>query len=496
MYSSPVLKAGFSTLAIAVAGVFVLESVAIGAGGVSVPGPGVAFTRAWRTENLAGDFSQAAEAYERLYKVPAKATPAKTGSKVSSSQLDRLRAAYRAGLCFEAIGNVRRAGFAYQWIERNYLQISTELHSKYPAGRGLRDHLSLLSERCALRSRRLKKPHAETEVEKSALNEVVREFEDYNRKDKKILEGFRQQVHEVRWRVSAADELVAQLRRAGVDVISPDRLPSSGEDAETLRSLVMALQKSEVIQGADSPLDFSSYLKRRFLHRALEALAREETDRAGREVSVSLALDNDYIPALRLQDALGRGGSISFLSEEARSSVLRQQKLHAGEVRVRARGYLVSDTGVPDRRARALRKLMSASRIFCCEPEAVIEEGELAQLIKRIQLGCLRNGGLGREESIETLLGTAREQLGTILGQAEELVALFSRSLFQKVSLSSRVDLRPEPMTVVLDLAGAIKNEMATTGEQGNRSRLERLKFKLDRLEGWFPQWKESIGGP
>ena len=51
-------------------------------------------------------------------------------------------------------------------------------------------------------------------------------------------------------------------------------------------------------------------------------------------------------------------------------------------------------------------------------------------------------------------------------------------------------------MTVVLDLAGAIKNEMATTGEQGNKSRLERLKFKLDRLEGWFPQWKESIGGP
>ena len=149
MYSSPVLKAGFSTLAIAVAGVFVLESVAIGAGGVSVPGPGVAFTRAWRTENLAGDFSQAAEDYERLYKVPAKVAPEKTGSKVSSPQLDRLRAAYRAELCFEAIGNVRRAGFAYQWIERNYSQISNELHSKYPAGRGLRDHLSLLSERCS-----------------------------------------------------------------------------------------------------------------------------------------------------------------------------------------------------------------------------------------------------------------------------------------------------------------------------------------------------------
>lgn len=496
MYSSPVLKAGFTTLAVAVAGVFVLEPVALGAGGVSVPAPGVAFTRAWRTENLSGDFAQAAEAYERLYKVPAKALAAKAGSRVSSPQLDRLRAAYRAGLCFEAIGNVRRAGFAYQWIERSYSPISNELYSKYSAGRGLQDYLILLSERCSLRSRRLKEPPAETEVEKSAVNEVVREFEDYNGKDKKILEGFRQQVHELRWRVAAADELAAQLRRAGVDVISPDRLSSSGEEAETLRSLVAALQQSEVIQGADSQLDFSSYLKRRFLHRALEALAREETDRAGREVSISLALDKDYVPALRLQDALGRGGSISFLSEEARRSILRQQRLHAGEVRGRARGYLVSDAGAPDRRARTLRKLMSASRIFCCEPEAVIEDGELAQLIKRIQLGCLRNGGLGREESIEKLLGIAREQLGTILGQAEELVALFSRSLFQKVSLSSRVDLRPEPMTVVLDLAGAVKNEMAAAGELGNKSRLERLRFKLDRLAGWFPQWKEFIGGP
>ena len=77
-----------------------LESVAMGAGGVSVPAPGVAFTRAWRTENLSGDFAQAAEAYERLYKVPAKALAAKAGSTVSSPQLDRLRAAYRGGALF------------------------------------------------------------------------------------------------------------------------------------------------------------------------------------------------------------------------------------------------------------------------------------------------------------------------------------------------------------------------------------------------------------
>ena len=51
-------------------------------------------------------------------------------------------------------------------------------------------------------------------------------------------------------------------------------------------------------------------------------------------------------------------------------------------------------------------------------------------------------------------------------------------------------------MTVVLDLAGAMKNEMAAAGDLGNKSRLERLRFKLDRLEGWFPHWKESIRGP
>ena len=72
---------------------------------------------------------------------------------------------------------------------------------------------------------------------------------------------------------------------------------------------------------------------------------------------------------------------------------------------------------------------MSASRVFSCEPEAVIEDGELSLLLKRIHLGCLRSGGLSREQPIKDLLGTAREQLGTILGQAEELVALYSLSL-------------------------------------------------------------------
>ena len=145
---------------------------------------------------------------------------------------------------------------------------------------------------------------------------------------------------------------------------------------------------------------------------------------------------------------------------------------------------------------RALRKLMSASRVFSCEPEAVIEDGELSLLLKRIHLGCLRSGGLSREQPIKDLLGTAREQLGTILGQAEELVALYSRSLFQKVALSGQADLRQEPVTAVLDLAGAIKIEMTAAGELGNQSRLERLSFKLDRLEGWFPHWKEFIRGP
>lgn len=456
-----------------------------------MPGPGIAFTRAWQIENLDGDFSKAAEEYERLYKLSAKAA-----SPAYSAQLDRLRAAYRAGLCFEALGNVRRAHFAYQWLDRSHLQIGNDLRSKYPFDRDLRNYLRTLNERCSLRSLRLQAAEPEVEVERSGVKEVIGEFEEYNRNDEKILENYRQQVLETRWRVAACDELAGQLRRAGVDVLFPDRLESSGPDSEQLRSRVKSLQQSAVLLGADNPLDLSTYLKRRFLHRALDALAREEADRAGREVSIALALDADYIPALRLQDSLGRGGSISFLVRAARDAASRQQKLHAGELRAQARRYLSLDGGVPDRRHRGLRKLMSAGRIFCSAPDAVIADGELSQLIARIRLGCLRNGGLKKEETIEKLMATARDQIGTVLGLAEELVDLFSRDLFQQVSLRKQGNTRQEPVTAVLNLAGAIKNEVADARGRANKFRMERLEFKLDRLEGWFPQLKEFIRGP
>lgn len=491
MYSSSFLKSGSSFLAVAVTAFFAAGSAAIGAGGVSAPGPGIAFTRAWQTENLDGDFSQAAEEYERLYKLPAKAD-----SPAYSPRLDRLRSAYRAGLCFEAIGNVRRARFAYQWIERNHVQITSSLRSKYPSDRSLQDYLRILNERCSLRSRRLKAAEPEAEVETRALDEVVAEFEEYNRKDKKILESFRQQVYEVSWRAAAGEELVGQLSRAGIEVLFPDRLATSGPDAGQLKSLVVSLQQSEVVQGSGNPLDLSTYLKRRFLQRALDALGREETDTAGRELSIALALDAGYAPALNLRDTLGRGGSISFLVRDARDTASRQQKRHAGEVRVKARGYLGSDAEASGRRARALRKLMSASRIFCLEPDAVISDGELSKLIARIRLGCLRSGGLEREKTIGKLLETTRAQLRTVLGLAEELVDLFSRGLFQQVSLRSRGGIRQEQVAAVLELAGAIKNEANDARVKANKSRMERLEFKLDRLEGWFPELKEFIRGP
>ena len=107
------------------------------------------FLESWEKENLEGDFAGAAEEYEELYRRPSQ--PASDVSQSRSGPLDRLRAAYRAGLCFETVGNLNRARFAYQWIERNYSRIRIDLLLEFPADRGLLDSLTMLRERTALR---------------------------------------------------------------------------------------------------------------------------------------------------------------------------------------------------------------------------------------------------------------------------------------------------------------------------------------------------------
>ena len=193
----------------------------------------MAFTRVWEKENLEGDFSEAAEEYERLYRGSGLPPSAGVSPHVGSRQLARLRAAYRAGLGFEAVGTLKRARFAYQWLERNHSQIGIDLVLKYRGDRGLRDTLSILTERSALRFRSLKEAEAEAEaeIERIAIVEVLEEFSGYNRKDTQNLESCRQQILEQRWRVGAADELAEELGRAGVNGIFSDRLESSGPEA-------------------------------------------------------------------------------------------------------------------------------------------------------------------------------------------------------------------------------------------------------------------------
>ena len=155
-------KSGFFSRLIPVAAVafFAALPAAVGSGISSALRPGTAFTRAWEKENLEGDFSEAAEEYERLYRGSGLPPSAGVSPHVGSRQLDRLRAAYRAGLCFEAVGTLQRARFAYQWLERNHSQIGTDLFLKYRGDRGLRDTLSILKERSALRFRSLKEAEA------------------------------------------------------------------------------------------------------------------------------------------------------------------------------------------------------------------------------------------------------------------------------------------------------------------------------------------------
>ena len=94
---------------------------------------------------------------------------------------------------------------------------------------------------------------------------------------------------------------------------------------------MVALQKGISLKGGEEqPSGLRSYLTSCFLQRSLDALALEDTDRAGRELSVALTIDPDYVPALSLQAALDGRGAVSILAASALRRTARRQGLRAG----------------------------------------------------------------------------------------------------------------------------------------------------------------------
>ncbi len=67
------------------------------------------FSDAWYTETFVGDVPAALEQYTRLFDVPDEDVPVET----------RRKAAFRAGVCAEKLGDLRRARIAYSWFRMN-----------------------------------------------------------------------------------------------------------------------------------------------------------------------------------------------------------------------------------------------------------------------------------------------------------------------------------------------------------------------------------------
>lgn len=465
-------------------------SVAMGAG-ATVLAPGAELLKAWQMENLEGDFVGAAEEYYKLYRRSRPSANGEAGQS-SSATLDRLRAAYRAGLCFEAVGNLNRARSAYQWLERNHSRLRIDLLLNYPGNRELQDFLTMLKERSALRFSSLKEPEAQSELDRVAIAVVLEKFREYNRGDTNNLESFRQQILEQRWRVAAADELAAELDRGGVTGFFSDRLDSSGPRGEELRSLVTSMQKVISQKSGDKPYDLRGYLRSCFLQRALDALALEETDRAGRELSVALVIDPDYRPALSLQAILDGRGAVTFLATSALLRSERREKLRASEVRRQARS-LVSKAESLDRRDQVLHELFRASRVCYSETASVLADEEISRLRSRVKLGCIERAGVLKKKEVEEMLVVMREQIRSSLGLCEELVSLSSRVLFQKNYLLGEGLSEAIPAPAIIGVAQAIKNETRDARVRSDKLRLDRLEFKLALLEGWFPEIKELI---
>ena len=68
--------------------------------------------------------------------------------------------------------------------------------------------------------------------------------------------------------------------------------------------------------------------------------------------------------------------------------------------------------------------------------------------------------------------------------------------MFQKNYLCNEGLSGAPSVAAVLGVTQAIKNETRDGRIRADKLRLEKLEFKLELLEGWFPELKEFIGAP
>jgi hypothetical protein len=445
---------------------------------LAVPTPLPDFSDVWNREVLEGDAAGAGEQYARIYQSPFQEPPAGV----------RRKAAFRAGICFEKIGQLENARHAYSWL------VSGGGEGDVPVANLLATDLLApadpLAAKALVRLRVLRGVEAEASVReavktrleslratvvKLAARGAVLEREVASRREKVLaLEALRQRFEDQGATFSfAASAASGGLQGLGEKLIQALKGQFSPEEEPRLE----ALRKP---------------LANRFLRRGLAAGAARDRRRAADDLEKCLALATEPTGAGELRDwILNQALESSSLPGMAGRRLLEVHLREWGGAQRELRAAIESAERLARERRRpdlALVDLFKARESLDWHPPAVREEAEIRALEERgAQLLLLLGEGAASEEVLAEVWHDHRRGVDGILELATELVDLAGEEirLQSPLSVSGPAGLASLSRKEFKRLLTGARESLARGADE---EQLERSLWVIVTALGWLPQ--------
>jgi len=501
--------------------------------GLPAPSARVGIASIWQKEVIDGKVGQAAREYEQLYSRGTVPADVGVSRDFAATLVERLRAAYRAGRCFEVLDNSVRAERAYNWLVREFERFprratnaDTPRRDAVPSLRVLRDRAVVSLRRLDRRTDPSSSDPSSSDPSSSDPSSSGGEFVDALRraslKDARMLERIRQEVLELRRSVGATRDLLASLARRGVrprlglDLAvrgsrfspGPDfrRGDDISEGTAALHALLTTVTGSPTVSGSDRGRETQlrkSLLDQLWL-RALAAAAEGRLAGSRRLATTVVMVDPAFSRARWLLRTLDDGREPSALTDDAVREAQRYRRELRSETRREARRFLAQAERWGKKRDRAIRMIARAheaiQRATCgaesSDPDR-LDDSELASLLEVTRLRASERAGRDSAAEVRELFDGVEDRGREMVELLSELVELFVEEWAVE---HGAVEFEPDAATESGDRAAAVLREYRGIVALARRLRearkeleLELAALRVSRLRAWFPRLRVAL---
>ena len=468
-----------------------------------IPGGPVTPARAvllaiWQKEHLSGKRAEAAEEYEQLYsrgRAPSPAVEEGRSQRTAGSVL-RIRAAYRAGRAFEALGNSARAVLAYEWLVEAFDRLSIEIHDPDKSGRDAFASLRVLRDRANVRLATLKPTRTDSTFAAQPILEVLDGFSKVTDRDSLVVERIRQELFERRRRVSAGRSRVTEFERGGGTLRFPRGLAHFASN-ETGAEDILA-KVCENAWSGEEVAELVEGIRAREILRALRSAGDDDHKEARSAAlrAVWLSQAGSYAAEILEKIDSPSGRTLpSVWRAELDAFVKRRVAVRRRGVRV----HLLQSDGF-ERGDRALRKVLEAYRALSFGGEEESRDIDLSTIRDTARLRAKQHAGTARAADVGTLLDRLDASVDRVVELAGDLVRVSTEEhvlggvpRVEFYAGAANSTLRGRLAGRVVEAEQELRDEVEARSLERKWLSAELAAYKHTLLRLWFPDLLEHV---